>query len=247
MTATLFQRAFRPSLRPFSCRTFFANNSITTRSNPLPHRFFSTSSPSQLRYHLSRAGRRSQNIGFLDRIPQNSIFYGIIGLNGLVFVMWYMSTAKYVCASCGWLTCGEDRCTQYNKLETRRRPVRVRLDAQELYSKLAEFDFGQNVCSFLPSQVLINSLSLLDLLHCYRWTTLTCCFSHQNLPHILMNGFTFYFMAQPVQQILGNKQFLLLYLGGTYHIHVLLFQTTRIHRRWSLFVVYEYRICQGYG
>ena len=47
-----------------------------------------------------------------------------------------------------------------------------------------------------------------------RWTPLTCCFSHQDLSHILFNGFTFFFMAQPVLQMLGSRQFIFLYLGG---------------------------------
>ncbi|PFH52676.1 hypothetical protein AMATHDRAFT_116088, partial [Amanita thiersii Skay4041] len=46
------------------------------------------------------------------------------------------------------------------------------------------------------------------------WTLLTSCFSHQDLSHILFNGFTFFFMAKPVLHILGTSQFLLLYLGS---------------------------------
>jgi len=46
------------------------------------------------------------------------------------------------------------------------------------------------------------------------WTPLTSCFSHEDLPHILFNGFTFFFMAKPVLQLLGSRQFVFLYLGG---------------------------------
>ncbi|KAF8592523.1 hypothetical protein K439DRAFT_1625883 [Ramaria rubella] len=46
------------------------------------------------------------------------------------------------------------------------------------------------------------------------WTLLTSCFSNQATTHILMNALTFYFMAPPVLQILGNVSFLTLYLGG---------------------------------
>lgn len=35
--------------------------------------------------------------GFWDRVPEDSIFWGIIGLNGLVFAMWYMSGQRFVC------------------------------------------------------------------------------------------------------------------------------------------------------
>jgi len=46
------------------------------------------------------------------------------------------------------------------------------------------------------------------------WTVLTCCFSQSDTTHLLFNGFTYFFMAQPVLAMLGNKQFLVLYLGG---------------------------------
>ncbi|KJA21675.1 hypothetical protein HYPSUDRAFT_140292 [Hypholoma sublateritium FD-334 SS-4] len=46
------------------------------------------------------------------------------------------------------------------------------------------------------------------------WTPLTACFSHNNVAHILFNGFTFFFMASPVLSILGSRQFLFLYIGG---------------------------------
>lgn len=35
-----------------------------------------------------------------------------------------------------------------------------------------------------------------------------------DIGHILLNGFTFVFMARPVLQILGGRQFIFLYLGG---------------------------------
>ncbi|KII95773.1 hypothetical protein PLICRDRAFT_34716 [Plicaturopsis crispa FD-325 SS-3] len=47
------------------------------------------------------------------------------------------------------------------------------------------------------------------------WTLLTSAFSHYKFDHILFNGFTFWFMALPVLEMLGNKQFLILYLGGS--------------------------------
>lgn len=34
--------------------------------------------------------------GFLNRIPQNVVLYGIIGLNAAVFSMWLMAKQKYV-------------------------------------------------------------------------------------------------------------------------------------------------------
>jgi membrane associated rhomboid family serine protease len=46
------------------------------------------------------------------------------------------------------------------------------------------------------------------------WTLVTACFSHRDWAHILFNGFTFFFMAQPVLKMLGSRQFIFLYLGG---------------------------------
>jgi membrane associated rhomboid family serine protease len=46
------------------------------------------------------------------------------------------------------------------------------------------------------------------------WTVITACFSHRDWAHILFNGFTFFFMAQPVLTMLGTRQFIFLYLGG---------------------------------
>lgn len=46
------------------------------------------------------------------------------------------------------------------------------------------------------------------------WTLATSCFSHEDVPHILFNGFTFFFMARPVLSILGSRRFIFLYMGG---------------------------------
>ncbi|CAK5275751.1 unnamed protein product [Mycena citricolor] len=48
------------------------------------------------------------------------------------------------------------------------------------------------------------------------WTLFTSMFTHNDsdVTHILFNGFTFYFMAPLVLQILGSRRFLFLYLGG---------------------------------
>jgi len=46
------------------------------------------------------------------------------------------------------------------------------------------------------------------------WTLFTHQFAHVDLPHLLFNGFTFYFMAPLTLSILGSRQFLFLYLGG---------------------------------
>lgn len=43
---------------------------------------------------------------------------------------------------------------------------------------------------------------------------MTCCFSQADVTHLLFNGFTYFFMARPVLAMLGNRQFMILYLGG---------------------------------
>ncbi|TFY52391.1 hypothetical protein EVJ58_g10044 [Rhodofomes roseus] len=46
------------------------------------------------------------------------------------------------------------------------------------------------------------------------WTVLTSCFSHEDTSHILVNAFSFYFMAPTVLQMLGNARFLTFYMGA---------------------------------
>jgi len=69
-----------------------------------------------------------------------------------------------------------------------------------------------------PSAILFmrqNFLSSWDNLVSGRiLSPLKSCFSHQDLSHILFNGFTFFFMAKPMLQMLGSRQFIFLYLGG---------------------------------
>ena len=56
-----------------------------------------------------------------------------------------------------------------------------------------------------PMPVLIPTTS---------WTIVTSTFSHQNIGHIFLNMFTFYFLGRYLLEGLGNRQFLFLYLGG---------------------------------
>ncbi|KAG6833771.1 hypothetical protein H0H87_001203 [Tephrocybe sp. NHM501043] len=46
------------------------------------------------------------------------------------------------------------------------------------------------------------------------WTPITAAFSHEDFGHILFNGFTFFFMAKPMLEVLGSRHFIFLYLGG---------------------------------
>lgn len=46
------------------------------------------------------------------------------------------------------------------------------------------------------------------------WTIITSTFSHSGAAHFLLNAVTFFYMAPPVIQMLGNTSFLALYLIG---------------------------------
>jgi hypothetical protein len=66
-----------------------------------PLRNFSFTSPSSLRYHPVRPQpHRREFLAFLNRLPLNTVFYGIIGLNATVFTMWFLATEKYVSFLC---------------------------------------------------------------------------------------------------------------------------------------------------
>jgi hypothetical protein len=61
------------------------------------HRPIFTSTLFSIRQHPSQNPRQARRfLGFLDKIPEDFIFYGIIGLNSAVFIMWYMAIQKYV-------------------------------------------------------------------------------------------------------------------------------------------------------
>lgn len=75
---------------------------LHSRLYPLPcsTRFFSSN-----QHHLQRwvrhprTDRGPQNNGFfnfLDSIPKNVVFNGILAINGVVFFMWYMSSQRQV-------------------------------------------------------------------------------------------------------------------------------------------------------
>lgn len=106
---------------------------------------------------------------FLDDIPKDALFIGILATNAVVFGMWYMASQK---------------------LKYQRDPS----------------SFKWMVDHFVSSWNNVKSGRV--------WTLVTSCFSHEGIGHILFNGFTFYFMAQPVLHMLGSRQFLILYLGS---------------------------------
>jgi hypothetical protein len=50
----------------------------------------------------------------------------------------------------------------------------------------------------------------------FSWTLVTSTFSHSQLEHAFVNCLTFYFLAPTALTVLGNVQFLALYLGSAY-------------------------------
>ncbi|KAJ6539150.1 hypothetical protein B0H19DRAFT_960645 [Mycena capillaripes] len=106
------------------------------------------------------SSRRSYSRGyfrFLDDIPQNTVFWGIIGLNGMVFTSFWWAQQK---------------------LKVERNPTMYRF---------MQNNFTTNWRNLSAGRV---------------WTLFTSTFAHMDLPHILFNGFTFYFMAPLTLSIL---------------------------------------------
>ena len=67
---------------------------VTFRDRPI-----FTSALLSIRHHPRQPEKPRQTyrfFGFLDKIPEDFIFYGIIGINSVVFMMWYMATQKFV-------------------------------------------------------------------------------------------------------------------------------------------------------
>ena len=86
---------------PSWSRTFAHRKPITGPFTTFRDRPIFTSARLSLRHHPppppSPDPRQTYRFfGFLDKIPENYIFYGIIGLNSIVFMMWYMAAQKYV-------------------------------------------------------------------------------------------------------------------------------------------------------
>lgn len=99
------------------------------------------------------------------------------------------------------------RCCSFSFAESGEGSFCSGVDVPELYQQRRQPEKWQIVC-FLPSSpmpVLIPTTS---------WTIVTCTFSHQDVGHIFLNMFTFYFLGRYLLEGMGNRQFILLYLGG---------------------------------
>ncbi|KAH0587385.1 hypothetical protein H2248_006182 [Termitomyces sp. 'cryptogamus'] len=150
-SSTIVQR-----LRPQPQVRFFTSPTLKARGRPYPHRAYQNH-------------QKPPFLGFLDRIPQNTVFWGIITINGVVFFAWTLTKQRV-------------------KSEGVIEPLRWMMD-----------NFTSSWKNFSEGRI---------------WTLITATFSHQHIPHILVNGFTFYFMAKPVLELFGTRKFLFLYMGG---------------------------------
>ncbi|KAG5646406.1 hypothetical protein DXG03_003456 [Asterophora parasitica] len=135
---------------------FFTSTPRSNHPRPYPHRRF-------------QSNRKPPFLGVLDRLSENAVFWGIITINGVVFVMWTLSSQR---------------------MKQERDPTSYRWMMDNFTQSWRNVSSGR------------------------IWTLVTATFSHENVGHILFNGFTFFFMAKPVLTLLGPRQFLFLYLGG---------------------------------
>ena len=79
--------------------TFSRRKSITGPFTTVRDRPIFTSALLSLRHHPPQNSRRPEtykSFDFLNKIPENVIFYGIIGINSVVFMMWYAAEQKFV-------------------------------------------------------------------------------------------------------------------------------------------------------
>ena len=99
------QPCFRMSARisnyhfatPSWSRTFAHRRPITGPFSTFRGRPFFTSALLSFRNHPPQNPHQARRfLGFLDKIPQDLIFYGIIGINSAIFMMWYMAEQKFV-------------------------------------------------------------------------------------------------------------------------------------------------------
>jgi hypothetical protein len=85
------------SATPSWSSTFAHRRPMTGPFSTFCDRPIFTSAFSSLRHHPPENPFQARRFfGFLNKIPQEFIFYGIIGINSAVFMMWYMATQKSV-------------------------------------------------------------------------------------------------------------------------------------------------------
>lgn len=92
--------SFLLQISPRTSRLTFATptHPQNSRVSPNCRRWLSSTFRASYRYRSPPPPSRTPKfLGFLNRIPQNVVFVGIISINALVFSMWLLAKAKYVC------------------------------------------------------------------------------------------------------------------------------------------------------
>ncbi|KAH9045669.1 hypothetical protein EDB85DRAFT_2284507 [Lactarius pseudohatsudake] len=124
-----------------------------------------------------------------DNTPPDYIIFGILGINGAVFAAW-----SYV-----------------QMFQVRRPsppPPRTSRSAGHVV-QATQLPSGSS-----DGYRIISSTAYENLRDGRFWTLVTSTFSHAQFGHALFNGLTFWFLAPTALSVLGNTQFLALYLGS---------------------------------
>ncbi len=193
------------SYSSWSSRLFPASLGGRTSSVQIVPRHFFSSSPAAFFRYQTPAPRPSRRplLNFLNKIPHNVVFYGIIGLNSSVFMMWFMALERYVSYSTWSKTIALTSCIHQKQEKD---PSALVWMEQNFTNSWKNLSMGRMCVKQQIRYLLINV--------CYSWTPLAACFSHKDFFHIFLNSFTFFFMAKPVLHLLGSRQFIFLYIGG---------------------------------
>ena len=224
--------ALRSSSTRISLRYVLHNSSFllrSSRASPV-HKFHATSFPSATHRTNTRdsrdwrpPGRFRRFIRRLNFIPQSFIIFGILGINGVVFAAWsyvqmfhvrlpFVPTTRSqthsvqgVASRNGipppdvkWLV----RWLQNNFLNTYENLRRGRLYVQSSHATV-QYSRHSSLRVFI---IIFPS-----------WTLVTSTFSHADPGHAFVNGLTFWFLAPTALAVLGNAQFLVLYLGSAFN------------------------------
>ena len=143
----------------------------------------------------------------INRIPSNVIFWGILGINGVIFALWQVANTQYVRRVS--LPGAQTLTYCLAILATIRRSVLTGAHVYAFHHERVEHEQWSNVCgTFTNSQILAINL----LVH--SWTLLTSSFSQRDVGHLLFNGISYYFTVPVILSVLGNTGFLALYLGA---------------------------------
>ena len=236
-------RPATPALRSgsstwISLRYALLNNSFILRSRTSPvHKFHATSFPSAT--HRTTTRRDWRPPGRFDYIPQYYIIFGILGINGVVFAAWSYVRMFHVrppfTRSCNpSVVCSQTHSVQGTASRYGVPPPDVKWLARWLQDNFINSYENLRrgrlyVQSSLLHTVTVQLTRIPSRAHTHThtrsshipffplsWTLVTSTFSHAEPGHALFNGLTFWFLAPTALRVLGNTQFLMLYLGSAF-------------------------------